>query len=232
MSSKGHNIFSSLFWRISFVFVGVLLVFALISIYIFSSNTSSYNSELNQQLNKDLASHTVKEISPYITDGKVNQDGMHDLMHSMMVINPNVEVYILDNDGNIISYMAPEKVVKLEKVGLEPVVSFLKDEKKQGVIEGDDPRNPGECKIFSAAPIIENEVQTGFVYIVLASQKYVSATEQILGSYILGLSIKTILIVLLVSLTVGLLAFRYITRHLDRITSTMVQFQEEVSVCN
>lgn len=116
-----QKIFSSLYWRLSAVFIGLLLIFAAISIYIFSSSANSYAEELSQELNRDLAAHTVKEISPFINNGQVNQEGMHDLMHSMMVINPNVEVYILDNTGSIISYMAPHKVVKLEEVEMEPI---------------------------------------------------------------------------------------------------------------
>jgi signal transduction histidine kinase len=226
MRERSNWIGRSLFWRIAIIFTLLLLLFALISSYIFSRSTLAYSAELNQELNRGLATHTAQEISPYIKDGKVNQEGMGDLMHSMMVINPNVEVYILDTLGSIISYMAPKKVVKLEKVDMSPIHKFLASGDKQQVIEGEDPRTPGECKIFSAAPIIEESRTTGYVYIVLASQKYVSATERILDSYILSISLRSILVVLLVSLILGLIAFKFFTRHLDGIVSKMKSFQK------
>lgn len=218
--------FNSLYWRLSLVFIGMLLAFALISIYIFSCTTDNYTSELNQQLNADLAAHTVKEITPFIEDGKVNQEGMGAIMHSMMTINPSVEVYILDNAGNILSYVAPYKEVKLEKVALEPIQEFINTKELKGILQGDDPRTPGASRIFSAAPIMEAERQVGYVYIVLAGQKFVSATDAIFSSYILSLSVRSILGVLLVSMIIGLLAFWFITKRLDSMVSTMRNFKE------
>ena len=48
---------------------------------------------------------------------------MDDIMHSMMVLNPSIEVYLLDNQGNILNYVAPYKKVKLESVNLNPIIS-------------------------------------------------------------------------------------------------------------
>jgi len=217
---------NSLYWRLSLVFIGTLLAFALISIYIFSTTTDQYTAELNQRLNIDLAEHTVKEIAPFIENGKVNQEGMGAIMHSMMTINPSVEVYVLDTSGFILSYVAPYKEVKLEQVSLKPIEEFIKTKELHGVLEGDDPRTPGACRIFSAAPIMEAGQRTGYVYIVLAGQKFVSATDAILGSYILGLSVKSIFGVLLVSMLIGLLAFWFITKRLNRMVTTMRTFKE------
>jgi signal transduction histidine kinase len=217
---------NSLFWRLSAVFILLLLVFAGISFYIFSSSTVRHSAELNQQLNKDLASHTVNEISKYINDGELNQEGMGDIMHSMMVINPSVEVYVLNNEGDILSYVAPKKVVKLKKVALAPIQKFIAHKDEAGIIEGDDPRNPGKCRIFSAAPIMEDDVQTGYVYIVLAGQKFISATEQVLDSHIMGISLRTLATVLALSLLIGMLAFWFITKRLARIVNTMEKFKK------
>lgn len=225
MISSTPGTFNSLFWRLSAVFIFTLLVFASISMYMFIRSTHDYTTELNQSLNLDLAEHTVKEISPFIVNGEVNQEGMGAIMHSMMTINPSVEVYILNNEGKILSYVAPYKEVKLEKVGTGPIEAFIQAEARQGIIEGDDPRNPGEQKIFSAAPIFENEVKIGYVYIVLASQTYVSATRQVLGSYILSLTFKTVLGILLTSLALGMLAFWFFTKRLNKVVATMQDFK-------
>lgn len=223
MNSKSPSI--SLFWRLSLVFVITLLVFALLSTYIFASSAQQYSAEVNQELNADLASHTVQEIMPYIEKGKVNQEGMGAIMHSMMTINPSVEVYILDNEGNILSYVAPYKEVKLKKVSLEPIQTFIETEELDGILEGDNPRAPGKCRIFSAAAIFEAEQQIGYVYIVLAGQNFISVTQEVLGSYILGLSVQSILGVLGLSLLIGLIAFYFITKRLTRIVDTMNDFQ-------
>jgi signal transduction histidine kinase len=220
---KKNRIFSRLYWQVSTIFILVLVVFAAITLYIAVTSARNYSVEVNQKLNWNLAKTTVNEIKPNFKNGKVNREAVEDIVHSLMVINPSVEVYLLNPDGKILSYVAPEKVVKLETVSLTAIHQFI-DDKHHEIIYGDDPRNPGEKKIFSAAEVKEQGRLTGYVYIVLASQEYVSAAQMVIGSYILGISMRTIAAILLVSTIVGLLAIWLITNKLNIIVSGIQQF--------
>ena len=150
------RIFSRLYWKISAIFILVLVLFAAITIYTSIQSANQYSIEVTQKLNWNLARNMVDVMKPEFRDGMVNKDAVADIMHSMMVINPSVEVYLLNPEGKILSYVAPAKVVKLTKVSLAPVYRFLNDT-RQNLILGDDPRNPGEKKTFSAAKVIDNE---------------------------------------------------------------------------
>jgi hypothetical protein len=44
-----------------------------------------------------------------------------------MVINPAIEVYLLDADGRILAFSAPAEKVKRNHVDLAPVHAFLHD---------------------------------------------------------------------------------------------------------
>ena len=224
MEKKSHKIFSKLYWQVSSIFIIVLVIFALITLIIAVHSARNYSVEVTQKLNWDLAKTTVDVIKPNFKNGKVNKEAVNDIVHSMMVINPSVEIYLLNPQGNILSYVAPEKVVKLKKVSLLPIHNFLNDT-RHTIIYGDDPRNPGEKKTFSAAEVIEQGKLTGYIYIVLASQEYVSAAQMVIGSYILGLSIRSIVAILLVSAVVGLLFIWFITRKLNVIIQGIQQFQ-------
>lgn len=216
--------FNRLYWQISAIFLLILVAFTAITLYVAVNSARNYSVEVNQKLNWDLAKTTIGVIKPNFKSGKVNQEAVADIMHSMMVINPSVEVYLLDTNGKILSYVAPEKVVKLEAVSLDPIHQFLND-KQHKIIYGDDPRNPGEKKTFSTAEVKEGGKLTGYVYIVLASQEYVSAAQMVIGSYILGLSIRSVITILLVSAVVGLLAIWLITNKLNIIVNGIQQFQ-------
>ncbi|AOW10759.1 sensor histidine kinase [Flavobacterium gilvum] len=222
---KKTSFFSSLYWRISIIFILVLFLFAGISIYISIKSADKYSVEVNQKLNWNLAHNAVSLINPKFEHGTVNKEAVQDMLHSMMVINPSIEIYLLNPKGEILGYMAPQKVVKLESVSLEPIYQFLGDSKKHNLIYGDDPRNPGEKKTFSAARVIEQGRLTGYVYIVLASQEYVSAANMVVGSYILGLSVRSVAIILVVSAFVGLLLIWFITRKLNTIVNGIKEFQ-------
>jgi len=224
MSHKAKLLFSHLYWKISAIFILILVIFAGITLYISVRSASKYSVEVNQKLNWDLARNTVDLIKPKFQNGAVNKEAVADIMHSLMVINPSVEVYLLDPDGKILSYVAPEKVVKLDKVSLFPIQGFFNDI-RHNLIYGDDPRNPGEKKTFSAARVIDKNNLTGYIYIVLASQEYVSAAQMVIGSYILGLSIRSIFIILLVSAFVGLFIIWFITKKLNVIVEGIREFQ-------
>jgi signal transduction histidine kinase len=211
--------------RISALFIVILVVFAAITLYISVQAANHYSQEVNQNMNHDLAAHVAGMMEPFIQDGVLNEEGLQDLVHSLMVINPSIEVYLLDTQGRILSYVAPEKVVKLEQVSLEPIQGFL-NKTNTRVIYGDDPRNPGEKKIFSAAELIQDNRLTGYIYIVLASQEYASAANLVRGSFIMGLSIRTILTILIGSALVGLLALWFIVKKLNRIVRGIRKFEE------
>jgi signal transduction histidine kinase len=225
MTKQGRYSFSRLYRRISTLFIVVLFVFAAITLYISVQAANHYSQEVNQNMNHDLAAHVAGMMGPFIQDGVLNEEGLQDLVHSLMVINPSIEVYLLDPGGKILSYVAPEKVVKLERVSLDPIKGFL-NKTSTKVIYGDDPRNPGEKKIFSAAELIQDNRLTGYIYIVLASQEYASAANLVRGSFIMGLSIRSIITILIGSALVGLLALWFIVKKLNRIIRGIRKFEE------
>ncbi len=225
MTRQGQKSISRLYRRISTLFIVVLFLFAAITLYISVHAANNYSQEVNQNMNRNLAANVAVMMQPFLTDGKINEAGLEDLVHSLMVINPSIEVYLLDTEGKILSYVAPEKVVKLDRVSLEPIGSFLEGSPKK-IIYGEDPRNPGEKKIFSAAELIQADRLTGYIYIVLASQEYASAASVVRGSYMLGLSIRAIITILIGSALVGLLALWFIVKKLNRIVRGIQKFSD------
>ena len=224
MTKQGTNSISRLYIRISSLFIGILFVFAAITLYISVQAANNYAQEVTQNMNHDLAAHVAVMMDPFINEGVINEAGLEDLVHSLMVINPSIEVYLLNTQGKILSYVAPEKVVKLEQVSLEPVTEFINLSRKK-IFYGDDPRNPGEVKIFSAAELIQDGRLTGYIYIILASQEYASAANLVRGSFIMGLSIRSIITILIGSALVGLLALWFIVKKLNRIVRGIRKFE-------
>ncbi len=218
-----NGIFSSLYWRISAVFLLILIVLSAIFIYISVDSATEYSQEVNQKLNGDIAAHIEKEVGPFL-DGEISEDKVNDIMHAMMAINPSIEVYLLDTKGTILTYVAPYKKVKLKSVNLTPIQSFIASEGKT-FIRGDDPRNPGREKVFSATKVLENDELVGYVYVVLASEEYETASQTLFDSYILKLGTTSMVIALAAAVIIGLLAILYITKNLNRVIQTVNKFK-------
>ena len=215
---------SRLYSKITMIFMGLLVLLGAGYFFITSYTAKRYIKEVNQQLYGSVAEHLVKETKPLV-NGKPDTAATHDIMHSMMVINRSVEVYLLDTVGQIIDYVVPYKTVKRKRVDLAPVWSFIDSEGKDFIL-GDDPKDPDSKNVFSAAPIYENEKLSGYAYIILAGEEQEAVTSTIRGSYMLKLGFGIFLTTLIGALLIGLLAMWFFTGSLRKITEVVKRFKE------
>lgn len=214
----------SLLWRLSAVFLFLLLLLGLAYLVITTVAANRYFQETTQKLNANVASEMLLEVEPFV-NGEVNKDALGTLMHSMMAVNPRLEVYLLGTDGEILSYVVLKEKVKLTRVSLDPVKEFLQD-KGQKYVLGDDPRNPGHTTIFSATEVLEEGILQGYVYMVLVSEKFETVANTLLGSYWLRISSRAFIITLIAAFLIGLGLIILLTRNLRVIISTVKKFEE------
>jgi signal transduction histidine kinase len=224
MTAK-NKIFNSLYWKISGIFLVFTVLLTAIFIYISVEFSADYNQEAQQKINGEIAAGAIKEVSPIFVADSINEHAIHVLMHSMMAVHPSIEVYLLDPQGKIITYVVPSKDVKTDAVSLAPIKQFLARTNDR-TIKGDDPRNPNSSKIFSAAEIVEDGQLKGYMYIILASSNYTTTMSALQNSFILKLGVRSLLIALLLTSILGLLAIWIITRNLNKIISAVRSFKE------
>ncbi|MCF8368698.1 MAG: HAMP domain-containing histidine kinase [Bacteroidales bacterium] len=218
------NIGKSLYWRISASFLLLLLLLGLAYILITAFAANRYFKETTQRLNSHVAESMLLEVNPFV-DGKVNKEALGKIMHSMMAVNPSLEVYLIDPNGEILSFVVLDKKVKLNAIDLEPVKEFI-NYKGENYILGDDPRNPGEKTIFSATEVIENGNLLGYVYMVLVSEKYENVTTALLSSYWLRVGTNAFILTLLAAFAIGLVLIWIVTKNLRIVINTFRKFED------
>jgi signal transduction histidine kinase len=180
--------------------------------------------ELNQKLNLELADNIVKE-KHLMLGAEVNHEAMQSVFMGLMLVNPVIEVYLVDTSGKLLAYSAPEGVVKRKQIDLAPVKQFL-SRQSQFPVMGTDPRDLNRDKVFSAAPIYENQRLQGYLYIVLGGQAYDSVVELLQSSYILRMWTAAVVVSLLVALVAGFMMFRHITRRVHLLADGMEKFKQ------
>ncbi len=158
-----------------FLFLGLLYV--LLSFF----TTRLHIHEVDQRLYKNLAEYLVSETF-FIRDGKVNEEALKESFETLMHINPNIELYVIDAAGTILSHAAPPEKVVRDTVSLEPVTKFLHDSEGPPIF-GDDPRDPHRQKVFSVSPIPTDGTIEGYLYIILGSEEYDSASHMLQRSH-------------------------------------------------
>jgi signal transduction histidine kinase len=214
---------NSLYSKLAVVLLGLFflvgITFVLVSVY----STDMYQQEVNQKLNHEVAKLIVSE-KIIMQDNRVNEDALGEIFHMLMVINPSIEVYLLDPAGQILAFSAKPGKVKRKNVDVQPIKDFLKGNAIFPLL-GDDPRGFEKKKVFTAARIPEEGRLEGYLYVILGGEIYDSVIQKLQGSYILRLSIRVVTISLLVALAAGLLIFAFLTRRLKRLTAVMEGYQ-------
>ncbi len=187
-------------------------------------STRLYYEELTQRLNGSIAMYVTGERI-LIEDGQVNEEALARLAQQAMVINPTVEIYLLDTQGRILGHGVPDDSVRMQQVDLAPVKQWV-----EGGVElpfkGSDPRNPGIRKIFSASPVMDDGELQGYLYAILGGQTYDELAHSIQSSYVQKVSLGATIAIVLAAFLVGLLVFAMLTRRLRRLTREVQQFTD------
>ena len=215
----------TLYGKLTLALVLLLGIIGALYILVTLVTTRVFLHEVNQNLDREVAAHLVAEV-PLMEGGRVQEEALKDIFHMMMVVNPSIEIYLLDRAGRILAYSAPPGKVQLDSVPLEPVKSFLEGQARLPVT-GADPRHPGVKKAFSAAPITTDGRLQGYLYVVLGGEQYDSAVQLLEGSFVLRLGLAALIAALVFALVAGLLVFHSLTRRLRRLAGAMEGFQRQ-----
>jgi signal transduction histidine kinase len=178
--------------------------------------------EVIQSLSRGLARHIAHDGALADANG-IESPAVRRLFSQLMVVNPSVEVYLLDNTGRIRADDAPPGHLMRDHVDLVPVQRFLNGAPLP--ILGDDPRSIDKRKVFSAAPLAApGKPAFGYVYVVLLGEEHDELAAKASASAVLRTTLALIGLVTLLGLVAGLVAFGLVTRPLRRLTDAMRRF--------
>lgn len=207
--------------RLAIVFAVLLLVCSGTSAWLQVRSNRMHELEVVQALSRDVAESIARDAK--LTDANgLMPNAVRNLFNQLMMVNPSVEVYLLEPDGRIVGHAAPEGRLRRDRVDLEPVHRFLDGQMLP--ILGDDPRSRDGRKVFSAAPLSVNGRQVGFIYVVLLGEAHDLLAARGSADAVLKTALLSIGMVGLLCLAAGLVAFALITRPLRRLTESVRQF--------
>lgn len=207
--------------RLSLVFALLLLICCGTSVWLQVRSNKMHELEVVQGLSRDLAQHIARDTQLMDANG-LKPDAVRELFSQLMLVNPSVEVYLLDMDGKIVGDAAPKDRILRDRVNLEPVRQLLSGAPLP--ILGDDPRSLDARKVFSAAPLMVTGKPSGFLYVVLLGEAHDRFAERGATSEALNTALWSIGLIALLCLFAGLAAFGLITRPLRRLTDSVGRF--------
>lgn len=216
--------FHTLYARLAVVLILLLSAVGVLYTFLSTSATRIYLQEVNQRFNRDLARDLVADRN-LVAQGTLDEEALKETFHEYMVINPSIEIYLLDLKGTILSYSADPGKVKRKHVSLAPIDNFLNGDGEFPLL-GDDPRSHDRRKPFSVTIVPSTENPQGYLYVVLRGEEFESTEQIIWEGYFVRMSGFAVAGSLIFGLLAGLLIFRLLTRRLQHLSAMMDGFQK------
>lgn len=216
---------NSLYGKVSGIFLLVLLGLGSVQLYLYLQTSLEFAAETDQKLNRKLAADLAKRFSPYLEDG-LDKEAIGHTFHELMVMNPRVEIYLVDEEGQLLAYFADEEKIKRMSIDMAPVHAFLASEQPNLPLYGDDPRSPERRKPFSATAVKIGGAQSGYLYVILGGEQYDSVSSMLADSYIAKTGASVLGWAFVAAGLAGLLLFFFLTKRLRSMTTTVSRFAE------
>jgi signal transduction histidine kinase len=203
--------------RLALALALLLLVFGGALYFITRHAGELYHEEITQRLSGNVAMYIRDHLPLTDAAGAPDPAGMRALFRMLMVVNPNVEAYLLDERGQIHGHAQPDAKLLRRSVGLAPIRAFLAGARLP--LRADDPKSADATRIFSVAPLKRNGAVTGYVYVVLTGEDQRNLAEQLASGYSLAALGGMLGSALLLAMLVGFGLFFVLTRPLRALTT-------------
>ena len=176
-----------------------------------------------QRENADIALNLSNEITQTVS-GEIDLHYIDQLFQLMIVVNPDVQLYLLDPEGKITSASVGADLLVLDAVALEPLQEFLSND-RQFPLFAQDPLAEDSAVTFSVAELKVTDRLLGFLYVTLRGQADDSPSNGGIRELISTIGVSALLGSLLVSLLAGLYVFKRITSRLQTLSSEIEAFR-------
>lgn len=218
---------STLYQRLTLVVVVILLLLGGFCLWLTHRSAEIYFLEFTQRLNAPIAMYMAQR-GLLLDNDAIDKAALAEMAEHIMMINPSVELYVLDTHGKVIGQATEANTIASTRVSLEPIHRFLDEGDVRFPLYGDDPGDSRQSRVFSAFPLKADGLRMGYVYAVLAGKQHESMLRAIQTSY----SLRNLLLVLLgvvalASLSAGLIFFM-LTRRLRALTDAVRQWQRRL----
>lgn len=194
------------------------IVYSAISYYLTRSNIIADV----QRENADIAVNLTHEITQTVS-GEIDGHFVEQLFRTMSIVNPDVQLYLLNPTGKIVTSSIADAPLLRDRVTVESLQQFLEPD-RQFPLFAEDPLAEDAVVTFSVAEIKRSDEVMGFLYVTLNADgdDQTGSPRKLIST----IGISALLGSLLVSLLAGLYIFRRITSRLQVLSSEIEGFRK------
>jgi signal transduction histidine kinase len=206
--------------------VAVLLGFTLIMAVLFLVSIRYSDLARTQESNQVLYRNLVERVlTPDVLSaaGKVDADAVRKMEERIQVVNPRIDLYLLDASGAIVADPG-ERATVSSKVSVEPIRQLMEDNAKLPIL-GDDPAHT-QKRVFSAARVPLPDGTDGYLYLVIRGRSGDTLAERVANSNVMRELLLLMGCGLLITLAAAALLIKILTRPLGQLTAFVDRFRK------
>lgn len=211
----------TLFGRLLLVFLLFSLLMTGALLYVLQVSHQQFHEELDQTVNRDLARNYVAS-NFLLVDRQLSAASLHEGIRKLASANPQIDIYLLDDGGEIVASSVPEHEWRRSRVDLAPIREFI--DGRAAPIWADDPRSDTNRRVFSAAPFHVADCPGDYLYLVLGRTDAAPGAAQLRNAFAVREGASFIILAALVSVALSLVLLRLLTRRLSALEATMARF--------
>ncbi|MBF0277670.1 MAG: HAMP domain-containing protein [SAR324 cluster bacterium] len=216
-------LFQSLYLKIAGIFLFLFILTGGVYIYFTLFMSEMYVQEATQKISFPIAQHIVNKINP-LSENHVNLETLKPIFDGATMLNPGIEIYLLNPVGMILASSVPSQKLERPVVSLDPIKKALDLEEKEFIL-GDDPLGNNKEKVFSVAPIKYKDLVEGYIYVILRGEEYDSTMRMIYDSHYLKLGTRAFFVTLVLAVLTALIVLRLMMGKLKRTTAVVKSFE-------
>jgi len=197
--------------------------------FIISLTVSNYYlQQVQTKIHANVAQSIIEDHN-LVNHGELDKQKVSSTFNRYMLLNPHLEIYLLDLQGNVLEYSADPKKIKRHKINIEPLLARIN--KTTNLSEqfsmGDDPRSVTGTKPFSVAYLPNAQHPEALLYVIIQNSIEQEANRQLQESILLELSAWSFLTSLIFGLLLSGIIFYKLTKRISELTQTVIQFKNE-----
>lgn len=216
-------VFRTLYSRLLAVIMAFGLAMTTIFAVILLVYHEAYHTEADQTVNRRLAQQYA-DARFLINDEQLTVLNFHEGINRLADLNPDVDIYLVDRDGEIVASSVADEHWVRRRIDLAPVAVFLQGGTPLPIF-GDNPRSASGREIFSAAPVTIRDCPARYLYVILHREHHASAVRQLRAAYTINESLGLLISCGVLAVGATLILVRSITRRLSRLRADMERFQ-------
>ncbi|MDP2325158.1 MAG: HAMP domain-containing sensor histidine kinase, partial [Gammaproteobacteria bacterium] len=181
------------------------------------------HTEADQAINRNLAQQYA-DARLLVTEEPLTALNFHKGISRLAQLNPEVDIYLLDDIGAIVASSVPDAQWVRTAVDLGPLEMFLADSAPLPIL-GDDPRQRTGRVIFSAAPVVIADCPARYLYVILHGDSSEPVVRKLRNAYAINESLALLISCGVLAVIATLILIRSITQRLSTLKSDMEAFQ-------